>query len=64
MRGKACNDQNTFKFSRPQHVCNFLLSAVALGRKPLDIDLRRGTIVKRWELAGSLELLVSFIHLI
>jgi hypothetical protein len=29
-RGKACNDQNTFNFIRPQHVCNSFLSAVAL----------------------------------
>jgi hypothetical protein len=54
-RGKACNDQNTFNFIRPQHACISFLSAVALGRKPLDLDFRRGTIVKRWKFAGSLE---------
>jgi hypothetical protein len=51
-RGKACNDQNTFNFIRPQHACISFLSAVALGRKPLDLDFRRGTIVKRWKFAG------------
>jgi hypothetical protein len=48
-RGKACNDQNTFNFIRPQHACISFLSAVALGRKPLNLEFRRGTIVKRWK---------------
>jgi hypothetical protein len=29
--GKACNDQNTFNFIRPQHACISFLSAIAWG---------------------------------